>query len=37
MSLYMYQCAYTPESITAQARDPKDRIEVAAKPVIEAG
>lgn len=35
MPLYMYQCAYTAESISAQAKDPKDRIEVAAKPVIQ--
>jgi uncharacterized protein with GYD domain len=36
MPLYMYQAAYTPESLAAQMKDPKDRLEVAAKPVIEA-
>jgi uncharacterized protein with GYD domain len=28
MPLYMYQAAYTAESLAAQIRDPKDRIEV---------
>jgi uncharacterized protein with GYD domain len=28
MPLYMYQGAYTPESLAAQIREPKDRIEV---------
>ncbi|MBI2887111.1 MAG: GYD domain-containing protein [Chloroflexi bacterium] len=36
MPLYMYQAAYTPESLAAQIKNPQDRIEVAAKPVIEA-
>jgi uncharacterized protein with GYD domain len=27
MPLYMYQAAYTPESIAAQIREPQDRIE----------
>src|SRR5919202_4328664 len=35
MPLYMYQCAYTPESLAAQIREPKDRLEVVT-PVIEA-
>ncbi len=35
MALYMYQAAYTPESLAAQIREPKDRIEVV-KPVINA-
>ena len=36
MSLYMYQAAYTSESIAAQMKKPQDRIEVAAKPLIQA-
>jgi uncharacterized protein with GYD domain len=28
MPLYMYQAAYTPESLAAQIKEPKDRIEV---------
>ncbi len=36
MPLYMYQLAYTPESIAAQIKDPQDRLEVAAMPVINA-
>jgi uncharacterized protein with GYD domain len=35
MSLYMYQASYTPESISAQIRDPKDRLD-AMKPVTDA-
>jgi uncharacterized protein with GYD domain len=35
MPLYMYQAAYTPESIAAQIRDPKDRMEVV-KPAFDA-
>src|SRR5712691_11914444 len=35
MPLYLYQAAYTPESLAAQIREPKDRIEVV-RPVIEA-
>jgi len=33
--LYMYQAAYTPESIAAQIREPKDRVEVV-KPAFDA-
>jgi uncharacterized protein with GYD domain len=32
----MYQAAYTAESMAAQIKDPKDRLEAGAKPVIEA-
>jgi uncharacterized protein with GYD domain len=32
----MYEVAYTAESLAAQIKDPKDRLEVAAKPVAEA-
>jgi uncharacterized protein with GYD domain len=35
MPLYMYQGAYTPESIAAQMKDPHDRIEVV-RPAFEA-
>jgi uncharacterized protein with GYD domain len=35
MPLYMYQAAYTAESLAAQIREPKDRIEVV-RPVYEA-
>jgi uncharacterized protein with GYD domain len=35
MALYMYQAAYTPESLAAQIREPKDRIQVV-KPAIDA-
>jgi len=35
MALYMYQAAYTPESLAAQIKDPKDRIEVV-RPAVEA-
>lgn len=28
MPLYLYQAAYTPESLAAQIREPKDRVEV---------
>jgi uncharacterized protein with GYD domain len=35
MPMYMYQAAYTPESIAAQIKEPKDRIEVV-KPVFDA-
>jgi uncharacterized protein with GYD domain len=34
MPLYLYQLAYTPESLAAQMKDPQDRLESAAKPVI---
>ena len=36
MSLYMYQLAYTSESLAAQVKEPQDRIERAAKPVLKA-
>jgi uncharacterized protein with GYD domain len=36
VALFMYQAAYTAESLAAQIRDPKDRLEVAARPVVEA-
>jgi uncharacterized protein with GYD domain len=36
MPLYMYQCAYTPESIAAQIKEPQDRIERAAQPLVKA-
>ena len=36
MPLYLYQAAYTPESLAAQIKEPQDRLEVAAKPVTEA-
>jgi len=34
MPLYLYQLSYTPESLAAQIKDPQDRLEVAAKPLI---
>ncbi len=34
MPLYLYQLAYTAESLAAQIKDPQDRLEVAAKPLI---
>jgi len=34
MALYMYQAAYSSESIAAQIRDPQDRLE-AVKPALE--
>jgi uncharacterized protein with GYD domain len=36
MPLYLYQLAYTSESIAAQIKNPQDRLEVAAKPVLAA-
>ena len=36
MPLYMFQAAYTAESLAAQIKEPKDRLEVV-KPVLEAG
>ena len=36
MAVYMYQLAYTPESIAAQIKNPQDRIESAARPLVEA-
>jgi uncharacterized protein with GYD domain len=35
MPMYLYQAAYTAESLAAQIKDPKDRLEVV-KPVFEA-
>jgi uncharacterized protein with GYD domain len=35
MPLYLYQGAYTPESLAAQIKEPKDRIEVV-KPAFDA-
>jgi uncharacterized protein with GYD domain len=35
MALYMYQAAYTPESLAAQIKEPHDRIE-AVRPGLEA-
>jgi uncharacterized protein with GYD domain len=34
--LYMYEAAYTAESIAAQIKNPADRLELAAKPLLEA-
>ena len=36
MPRYLYQAAYTPESLAAQIKEPQDRLEVAAKPLTEA-
>jgi uncharacterized protein with GYD domain len=33
---YIYEAAYTAESLAAQIKDPKDRLEVAAKPILDA-
>ena len=35
MSLYLYQLSYTAESLAAQVRHPEDRMEAAARPVVE--
>jgi uncharacterized protein with GYD domain len=35
MALYLYQAAYTPESMAAQIKEPRDRIEVVT-PALEA-
>ncbi len=35
MALYMYEVAYTPESVAAQIKEPHDRIETV-KPALEA-
>jgi uncharacterized protein with GYD domain len=37
MPLYMYQAAYTPESLAAQIKEPKDRIEAIRASVESAG
>jgi uncharacterized protein with GYD domain len=34
MPLYLYQLSYTPESLAAQIKDPQDRLEKAAKPIV---
>lgn len=36
MPQYLYQLAYTPESLAAMIREPQDRLETAARPVLEA-
>src|SRR5438128_12609947 len=36
MPTYLYQLAYTSESLAAQIKNPQDRLEVAAKPVLAA-
>ncbi len=36
MPLYIYEAAYTAESLAAQIKEPRDRLQVAARPVIEA-
>jgi len=36
MPTYLYEAAYTPESIAAQTKNPQDRLETAARPLIEA-
>jgi len=37
MPLYMYQAAYTPESLAAQIKEPKDRIEAVRSAIESAG
>ena len=36
MPLYLIQLSYTSESLIAQIKDPQDRLEVSAKPVLKA-
>jgi len=36
MPLYLYQLAYTDQSLEAQIKNPQDRLEAAARPSIEA-
>jgi len=36
MPVYLYELAYTAESVAAQIKNPQDRLEVAAKPAIAA-
>ena len=36
MPQYLYQLAFTSESLAAQVREPQDRLETAARPVLEA-
>lgn len=35
MPTYLYQLAYTPESIASQVKNPQDRLEAAARPLVE--
>jgi uncharacterized protein with GYD domain len=35
MAVYLYELSYTPESISAQLKNPQDRMEAAARPVVE--
>ncbi|SRR5713226_7632552 len=37
MALYLYQAAYTPESLAAQIKEPKDRLQVVQPAVESAG
>jgi uncharacterized protein with GYD domain len=37
MPLYLYQAAYTPESLAAQIKSPADRLEVVAEQIRSAG
>ena len=37
MPQYLYQCSYTPESLTAQIKDPQDRLEVVNKQIEPTG
>ena len=36
MGQYLYQLSYTSESLAAMVREPQDRLETAARPVLEA-
>ena len=36
MPLYLYQGTYTAESLAAQIKEPQDRIEAGAKPILDA-
>jgi uncharacterized protein with GYD domain len=36
MPLYLYELSYTAESLAAQIKEPQDRLETAARPVLEA-
>jgi uncharacterized protein with GYD domain len=37
MPLYLYQAAYTPESLAAQMKDPRDRLEIVGGQIKSAG
>ena len=37
MALYLYQAAYTPESLTAQMKDPQDRLSVVSGQIASVG